>query len=78
MLPRVGDRRRGRAKFPESKYLELRPEPPELDHFPGFGAGVGTFGTLNCEPESEASLEPEPFKTIQGSTSQLLAMRCHP
>ena len=31
-------------KFPESKYLELRPKPPELDHFPGFGADVGTVG----------------------------------
>ena len=39
MFPCVGIVAGAVQKFPESKYLELRPEPPELGHFQEFGNG---------------------------------------
>ena len=80
MLLCVGIRRWSRAKFPEYKYLELRPEPPELDHFPGFGAGAGTVGILNSEPEPECfpGTGARAVQNYPGTASQILAMRYHP
>ena len=76
MLPCVGDRRRSRAKFPQLKYLELMPEPPELGHFPGFGAGARTISMLNSEPEPECfpRAGARAVQNYPGSAPQILAM----
>ena len=79
----LGDRLRSHAKKnPDSKYLELRPEPQELDHFPGFGAGAGTVGTSNSQPEPER-FHGAGARAVQNcpgsaSASQILAMQYHP
>ena len=76
-FPCVGDRRWTRAKFPQLKYLELMPEPRDLGHFQGFGAGAGTVGILNSEPEQECfpGARARAVQNYPGSESQILAMR---
>ena len=83
MLPRLWVDTGAVQKFPESKDCEPEPEPPELDHFPGIGAGAGIVRALNSEPEPEPGPECFPgagtgvIQNHPGSTSLLLTIQCH-